>query len=321
MSEEVENVMTKEEPQTAGLAVNKKMDWIRIGVYLGITFVITYLFEILVVWPVSQSADLKIRSLTQTLMALAMFIPAIGVILTRLFTKEGFKNAWILPKQFKKTFRYYIYAWFIFALLIVLGAAVFYLIFPDYFDLKMSYMIDMYAQSGTTITSQQLLTTIIVQGVVGLFLAPLLNFINCFGEEWGWRGYLLPKTMGKMPVIPMLLMNGVIWGLWHAPLTAIGHNYGVNYTGFPYVGILAMCLFCVSVGSILSYFCWKAKSCLPGVIGHASLNGLAAFGICFLSKESNPLLGPSVTGIIGGSVMFIVAAICAVLMQKDAKTS
>jgi len=78
---------------------------------------------------------------------------------------------------------------------------------------------------------------VLSQAVTGIFLGPVLNFVTCFGEEWGLRGYLLPKMAKKFSLVKMLLIIGVIWGLWHAPLTALGHNYGVGYPGFPFLGI------------------------------------------------------------------------------------
>ena len=39
-----------------------------------------------------------------------------------------------------------------------------------------------------------------------------------FGEEFGWRGYLLPRCVRKLGVVPALLLVGVIWGVWHWPL-------------------------------------------------------------------------------------------------------
>ena len=39
-----------------------------------------------------------------------------------------------------------------------------------------------------------------------------------FGEEFGWRGYLLPRFVRRMGVVPALLCVGVIWGVWHWPL-------------------------------------------------------------------------------------------------------
>ena len=76
-------------------------------------------------------------------------------------------------------------------------------------------------------------------------------------------------------------INGIIWGLWHAPLTVMGHNYGVGYQGYPVTGILAMCVFCTVIGIILSYVTIKTGSCIPAVIGHAVLNGLSGAGIAY----------------------------------------
>lgn len=41
--------------------------------------------------------------------------------------------------------------------------------------------------------------------------------IPAFGEELGWRGYLLPSLLpiGRRKA---LLLHGVIWGVWHWPL-------------------------------------------------------------------------------------------------------
>ena len=153
-----------------------------------------------------------------------------------------------------------------------------------------------------------LVTLVIIQALTGLFLGPIMNFVTCFGEEWGWRGYLLPKMSKKLSAIPMLLVNGIIWGLWHAPLTAIGHNYGVGYPGFPFTGILAMCVFCIVMGIVLSYVSMKTQSCIPAVLGHGAINSNAGIGLYFTADGGNPFIGPAPTGIIG-AIPFIVVAI------------
>ena len=77
----------------------KKQDLKRAIVYLVITFALTWLYSIFLIYPVANGEALhSIPSIaTQLAVAAAMFFPAIGVLLTRLVTREGFKNAWLNP--------------------------------------------------------------------------------------------------------------------------------------------------------------------------------------------------------------------------------
>ena len=43
-------------------------------------------------------------------------------------------------------------------------------------------------------------------------------FLGPFGEEFGWRGYLLPRLVRKISVVPAVLVVGGIWAIWHWPL-------------------------------------------------------------------------------------------------------
>ncbi len=37
------------------------------------------------------------------------------------------------------------------------------------------------------------------------------------GEEWGWRGYVLPRLQAKYNALTSSLIIGVIWSVWHLP--------------------------------------------------------------------------------------------------------
>lgn len=299
----------------------KKKTTKRILIYLGITFLLTYGLEIGVIRPLIYSVNPNSAMLGQTLISVAMLIPAFSVLLTRLFTQEGFHNCHILPGKgvFKKTIQYYLMAWFGMGILIVFGAVVYFLIFPDNFDPTLSVLALTFQSAGAELPQSALLATLVSQLAMALLLGPSLNCVFCFGEEWGWRGYLLPKMQEKMSILPVVLISGVIWGLWHAPLTVMGHNYGIDYAGYPVTGILAMCGFCIVIGSIFSYLSIKANSILPAVIAHGSINAFSAAASYFTKDGGNPFIGPVNTGIIGGCGFILAAVIVTIVLMKDEK--
>lgn len=286
----------------------------RIIIFLVVTFTLTWAYEFGIVYPVSSGTVESIPAVaTQFVVGAAMFFPAIGVLITRLITGEGFGNSVIKPRSFKNSLPWFLVAWFGPVVLVIVGAAFYFLVFPQNFDPTMSYMIAAQQQSaaatGTDLAPDTLRTMLLVQIPIAVLLSPLLNIVTTFGEEWGWRGYLLPKMGTRLRIVPTLLVTGVIWGLWHAPLTIIGHNYGVGYFGWPVLGIVAMCLFCIVIGVFLSYVTIRTGSCLAAAIGHGAINGFASAGILFSATGGNPFVGPLSTGIVGGSAFIVVAAV------------
>ena len=300
----------------------KKQDLKRILIYIIITFALTWAYCLLVVYPMARGETLDgiPALLTQYLVAAAMFFPAVGVFMTRLFTKEGFKNAWLKP-NLKKNLKYYLLAWFGPGVFTFAGMGIYFLLVPGSFDPDCGYMRSVMAAAGTPYEAQAVPMNLLllIQTVQALLLAPVLNFITCFGEEWGWRGYLLPKMKNLLPTIPMLLVTGIIWGLWHAPLTIIGHNYGIGYWGFPFTGIAMMCVFCTTLGIFLSYVTLKTNSCIPAILAHGAINGIAALGMYFTYDGGNPFVGPTPTGIIGIIPFVLVAIPMVISLKKNEK--
>jgi len=82
---------------------------------------------------------------------------------------------------------------------------------------------------------------LILLQLVTLPAAAFINLIPALGEELGWRGWLFPKLM-PLGAVPAILVSGVIWGLWHAPLILLGYNY----PGVPgWLGLTAMIGMCI----------------------------------------------------------------------------
>ena len=299
----------------------KKQNLIRILVYVGITFFLSWGYCFLLLYPILNGESLTgVPSIIAQLMTAAvMFFPALGVLLTRLVTREGFKNSW-LRLNLKSNIKLYLLAWFGPGVLTFLGMGLYFLLFPKELDLSFSYFIATLESAGAPMETLPIPIGLLmaIQCVQGLLMGPALNFVTCFGEEWGWRGYLLPKLSTLMPTVPTMLVSGVIWGLWHAPLTAVGHNYGLGYPGFPFTGIAMMCLFCIVLGIFLSYVTLKTGSCIPAVLAHGAINGIAAIGIYFTATGGNPFIGPAPTGIIG-LIPFLIVAIIMVIRLKKAE--
>lgn len=250
-----------------------------------------------------------------------MFMPAIGVILTTIITKGSIKDVWIKP-NLKGNIKYYLIAWLLPFLLIILGIVVYYLVFPGNFDGSMSTMInatkEQLSSAGQSIPSDnQLKAMLLTQIATSIFVAPVINFIPCLGEELGWRGYLLPNLLEKFTPLKATIISGVIWGIWHTPMIAMGHNYGLGYPTAPLGGIFAMTIFCIFAGSILSYVTLKTKSCIPAVISHAMINGFAGTGVLFMKGNiSNPFIGPMPMGILGGIGIILGGLVCYKIISK-----
>ena len=299
----------------------KKQDLKRILIYLGITFGLTWAYCLLLVYPLANGSSLSgvPALMLQLAVAATMFIPSIGVLLTRLLTKEGFKEAWLHP-HLKGNIKHYLLAWFGPGILTFAGMGIYFALFPENLDFSFSYFVATLESAGAPMETLPIPIGLLmlVQCMQAFFMAPALNFVTCFGEEWGWRGYLLPKVSNHFSTVPTLLITGIIWGLWHAPLTIIGHNYGLGYWGFPFTGIAMMCLFCITLGIFLSFVTLKTGSCIPAILGHGAVNGIAAIGIYFTFDGGNAFIGPAPTGIIG-MIPFVLVAIFMVLHLNKKK--
>jgi membrane protease YdiL (CAAX protease family) len=134
-----------------------------------------------------------------------------------------------------------------------------------------------------------------------------------FGEEFGWRGYMMPKLIELVGMPKALIIGGIIWGLWHAPLTCVGHNFGMDYPGFPYVGIIVMCLFCTVLGTILMYVTVKTNSVWPAAFMHAVNNSSPSAILLFTRTDVEV---PMWINTLSNIPLILIAILCFSLMMK-----
>ncbi len=245
-----------------------------------------------------------------------MWGPALAHIITRLITKMGWKNTFLKPKL-KKGWPFWLIGWFGPGVLTLAGAALFFILMPDSFDPQLTVLTNQLKSAGVSAELINPVQFILGQTVAAFLLAPILNLIATFGEEFGWRAFLIP-SLTKFGNRKALLLSGIIWGVWHWPVIMMGHNYGLDYPGFPWLGMLVMVWFTISVGILFGWLTLRAESVWPAVFAHGALNGIAAIGLFFVKEPFSMILGPSPVGLIGCLPFTILAAIILVKTKNEA---
>ncbi|MGI6432622.1 MAG: CPBP family intramembrane glutamic endopeptidase [Sphaerochaetaceae bacterium] len=239
------------------------------------------------------------------ILAAMMFAPAASNILTRLITKEGFKNLYLKP-QFKGKIKLYVASFFGPSLLLLFSGALYFLLIPTAFDPDLTQIKALLALQGPKNMGIPSFLLIAVAQIV--VIGPVVNLIPTLGEELGWRGYLLPKLRLITSDRKAFIISGVIWGVWHFPAIILGHNYGTSYVLYPYLGIIAMILFCIVLGIIEGYVTIKTGNVICAAMIHSTVNAGAALPLLLAKEGYNTLLGPAITGLVGG-LPFIVLAL------------
>jgi membrane protease YdiL (CAAX protease family) len=124
-----------------------------------------------------------------------------------------------------------------------------------------------------------------------------------FGEEYGWRGYLLPRLLPLGEIRASVLL-GVIWGVWHLPLLLAGLNYpGVNI----WLAILVFTFVTVALSFTYTWFYVASSgSVLVAAVFHASTNQFSdTFWVPPLLSVTNPF-APSLISSVPIMVLVIV---------------
>ncbi len=139
-----------------------------------------------------------------------------------------------------------------------------------------------------------------------LALVPAV-FANCLftlGEEFGWRGHLVPRLVPLGEAWAALVV-GIVWGVWHAPLIALdGYEYGVrSWAAAPF-----FCLFTIPLSGILTWLRLRSGSTWPGVLLHATVNQAAPLVLSLMLSDSASRFVGAPIGLLGVAPWWAFAA-------------
>jgi uncharacterized protein len=97
----------------------------------------------------------------------------------------------------------------------------------------------------------------------------IIGSVFAFGEEAGWRGFLLPRLTG-LGLAPAMALSGLLHGLWHLPLILLTTLYHAD--GSRWIVLPEFLLLFVLAGFVYGYLRLATGSLWPAVLLHASFN-------------------------------------------------
>jgi membrane protease YdiL (CAAX protease family) len=306
----------------------------RILIFIAFAFGIPWIALLVIYLRVRTEDLIKVGSIAGLLIG---FTPALANVATRLITKEGWKNLWLRP-NIRQGWRFYLAACLLPLLAVCVGGGVFFLLFPQSFDPTLS-------EARKTLVSSPFLAThpwvgLLITAVKNMIIGLVLGMFY-FGEEFGWRAYLLPKLMerfngaepGSAPVVDpaqaihyaararaaslkAALLVGVIWGVWHWPSQLLSMKLD------PTISPLLPLVFLVSTCSLSILLCWitlRSGSIWPASFGHGVINQISVLPVSLMKGPAMLLLGPGTAGLIGG--LGYLALALALLLSRRAFAS
>jgi membrane protease YdiL (CAAX protease family) len=125
--------------------------------------------------------------------------------------------------------------------------------------------------------------------------AIIIGFLLIFGEEYGWRGFLLKEIASFKGKIKSVVIVGIVWALWHGPIV-----YGLaNHTNMENPLLLSViqmgAVFVLSLPFAYSYF--LTNNIFPPMLFH------------FVWNFYNPVVLGNIyhnkPGIIEGNMIYI----------------
>ena len=140
--------------------------------------------------------------------------------------------------------------------------------------------------------------------LISIIGTPLSALAVLFGEEYGWRGFLLDQFSTLENRIAALLI-GLIWGFWHMPIILSGvHTYPATT-----MGVVWGLIFFTLTGVVFAYARIKTNNIWLVAFIHGVLNSLYAFTLTYLIRPYDPLksFGLGIYGLVclGMIVIFI----------------
>lgn len=218
-----------------------------------------------------------------------MFIPALAVLIMRVFFRDKVKNAgwrklplkWIFPALLFIPFAIHLVGLPLVAILNDMTIP-----WQDWLAPDETGLFHAPEELGWgEMTSRQLIYRFSINALVGLVIVSILAFF----EEIGWRVWLLPRLIYHFSVKKGVLISAVIWAVWHIPFVFGGMNV------IPGISLGAMLLLypigLIGAGIVIGWLWIKSRSIWIVCLAHGALNNWGQYAFKYMKDGPTEPMG------------------------------
>jgi membrane protease YdiL (CAAX protease family) len=119
---------------------------------------------------------------------------------------------------------------------------------------------------------------------IAISIPILIIFVG--GEEIGWRGFMQAPLIESFGSVFGIVLLGLIWGVWHAPVALRGYNLRSHFWAEAFVLYPFMCI-CHSFP--LAFLTISSGSIWPALVFHATNNTMGSIGTQIFEKQNSKL--------------------------------
>lgn len=123
--------------------------------------------------------------------------------------------------------------------------------------------------------------------MVWIFVLLFVTLIPGFGEEFGWRGYMLPRLARRYSPRKAVVIHAIIWWVWHLPVLIgvgvwagivgageMGLSVGVSVAITVTIVVLGSAVPAVLGGVVFAYIWTCSGSLAVATVYHATYDGV-----------------------------------------------
>lgn len=142
----------------------------------------------------------------------------------------------------------------------------------------------------------------------------VLTILPAIGEEYGWRGYLLPKLIGIQGKVKATISLSIVWVLYHIPVIYIIARMGA---GSPAISLLVQASSLFVLAFSFSYCYYISKSIISVIIMHAFWNSVNTWVLGDIFSYKTAMIEGNIFFINGeGLIGFVLGVIPMIIIIK-----